>query len=60
MVLGSHYAVAASARPVDGSATGTNRLYEYAVTHDRDTIVRAALVMWARLPRRASTLGVEL
>jgi len=60
VVLGPHYAVAASARPVDSTVTGPSRLYEYAVTHDRDTIVRAALVMWARLPRRASTLGVQL
>jgi EAL domain-containing protein (putative c-di-GMP-specific phosphodiesterase class I) len=60
VVLGPHYAVAASARPVDSTATGPSRLYEYAVTHDRDTIVRAAQVMWARLPRRAPTLGVEL
>ncbi len=60
VVLGPHYAVAASARPVDSAATGPSRLYGYAVTHDRETIVRAAQVMSARLPRRASTLGVEL
>ena len=31
VVLGPHYAVAASARPIDSTATGPSRLYEYAV-----------------------------
>jgi EAL domain-containing protein (putative c-di-GMP-specific phosphodiesterase class I) len=52
IVLGPHYAVAVTARALDSSAAGDNRRFEYVVTHDRDLIIRAALVLWARIPKR--------
>jgi hypothetical protein len=54
IVLGPHYAVAVTAKPLDNVSAGSKRRFEYAVTHDRDLIVRAALVLWARLPKRRS------
>ena len=56
IVLGPHYAVAVTARALDDPAAGDNRLFEYVVTHDRDLIIRAALVPWARIPNREPTL----
>jgi EAL domain-containing protein (putative c-di-GMP-specific phosphodiesterase class I) len=53
IVLGPHYAVAVTARPLDNVSAGGARRFEYAVTHDRDLIVRAALVLWARLPKKS-------
>ena len=52
IVLGPHYAVAVTARALDSTAAGDNRRFEYVVTHDRDLIIRAALVLWARIPKR--------
>jgi EAL domain-containing protein (putative c-di-GMP-specific phosphodiesterase class I) len=55
IVLGPHYAVAVTAKAVDGPEAGPERRYEYAVTHDRELIARAAAVLWARLPKRAAS-----
>jgi hypothetical protein len=52
IVLGPHYAVAVTARAIDSTLAGNERRFDYAVTHDRDLVVRAALVMWGRLPGR--------
>ncbi|MGP8207514.1 MAG: EAL domain-containing protein [Acidimicrobiales bacterium] len=52
IVLGPHYAVAVAARGLDEPSAGPDRRYEYAVTHDRDLIVRAAVVVWGRLPKK--------
>jgi DICT domain-containing protein len=57
IVLGPHYAVAVTARALDDPAAGDNRRFEYVVTHDRDLIIRAAFVLWARIPKREPTLS---
>lgn len=54
IVLGPHYAVAVTARAIDQPMTGPDRRYEYAITHDRDLIVHASAVLWARLPKKGN------
>jgi hypothetical protein len=54
IVLGPHYAVAVTAKALDEAMIGPDRRYEYAVTHDRGLIVRAAAVLWARLPKKGA------
>jgi EAL domain-containing protein (putative c-di-GMP-specific phosphodiesterase class I) len=54
IVLGPHYAVAVTARAIDGAHAGASRRFEYALTHDREVIIRAASALWARLPKRAA------
>jgi hypothetical protein len=54
VVLGPHYTLAVTAQAIDGPLAGPKRRYEYAVTHDRDAIARAAGVLWGRLPKLGS------
>jgi hypothetical protein len=56
IVLGPHYAVAVTARGLDSPTAGENRRFEYVITHDRDLIIRAALVLWERIPKREPAL----
>ena len=50
IVLGPHHAVGVTARPLEAASAGESRRYEYAITHDREVIVRAAAALWQRLP----------
>jgi hypothetical protein len=38
------------------ASTASDESFEYVVTHDRELIIRAALVLWARIPKRGPDL----
>ncbi|MFW3173040.1 EAL domain-containing protein, partial [Geodermatophilus sp. CPCC 206100] len=52
-VLGPHFAAALLARDLGDDGPDADRRFEYALTYDRDTVVRAAAALLARVaPRR--------
>ena len=56
VVLGPHFAAALLARDLGAAAADPERMFEYALTYDRDTVVRAAGVLLSRVaPRPAVT-----
>lgn len=56
VVLGPHYAVALVARDLGDRVARPYRRFEYAVTHDRDLVLRAALTFLSRVNIAASPL----
>ncbi len=53
VVLGPHFAAALLARDLGAPAPDGDRLFEYALTYRRDTVVRAAAALLSRVAPRA-------
>lgn len=49
VVIGSHYAAALVARELGGGGPEADRRFEYALTHDRDLVLRAADTLIGRI-----------
>lgn len=49
VVIGSHYAAALVARELRGGGPEADRRFEYALTHDRDLVLRAADTLIGRI-----------
>jgi diguanylate cyclase (GGDEF)-like protein/PAS domain S-box-containing protein len=59
-VLSPHFSAALLARDLGDSGPDLDRSFEYALTYDRDTVVRAAYELVSRvLPRRAASQPVS-
>ncbi len=57
VVIGPHFAAALLARDLGDSGPDLQRTFEYALTYDRDTVVRAAVALLGRVAPRLEVTG---
>ena len=60
VVIGPHFAAALLARDLGDSGPDLQRTFEYALTYDRDTVVRAAVALLGRVAPRVEVAGTAV